>query len=239
MHQLQQVLQQFLVVILGGGQAEAAAHQVQVMGLEQWQIQPEGFAQGFHADERRQGLGQGAEVPLANRHLVAEGITALVVGVVADEVGVEVVEEGERAEIEGDAQDRHVVGVHHPVAEAIGLPFGDQFGVALHHFAEHRQVRLRLFQALREVHGQHVITQLFLLLGALGVVEIFEVAEAHMARRQAQDHGCAFLLFAPHRGVGADYAQGAGGRDIQCVQGFGGEEFADRRAQYRPAITHA
>ncbi|MNN88505.1 hypothetical protein D3C81_2061980 [compost metagenome] len=89
------------------------------------------------------------------------------------------------------------------------------------------------------MHGQHVITQLFLLLGALGVVEIFEVAEAHMARRQAQDHGCAFLLFAPHRGVGADYAQGAGGRDIQCVQGFGGEEFADRRAQYRPAITHA
>ncbi|MNL33276.1 hypothetical protein D3C87_1551770 [compost metagenome] len=158
---------------------------------------------------------------------------------IADEVGVEVVEEGERAEIEGDAQDRHVVGVHHSVAEAIGLPLGNQLGIALHHFAEHRQVRLRLFQALREVHGQHVITQLFLLLGALGVVEIFEVPEAHMARRQAQDHGRALLFFTPHRGIGADHAQGAGGRDVQGIQGFGSEEFADRRAQYRPAIAHA
>ncbi|MNC61599.1 hypothetical protein D3C75_1115500 [compost metagenome] len=114
------------------------------------------------------------------------------------------------------------------MAEAIGLPFGDQFGIALHYFAEHRQVGFRLFQALWEVHGQHVITQHFLLLGAFGVVEVFEVAEAHMAWRQAQDHGRALLLFAPHRGVGTDHAQGTCGRDVQGIQGFGSEEFADR-----------
>ncbi|MNU89344.1 hypothetical protein D3C71_791790 [compost metagenome] len=132
------MFQQFLVVVFGGGEAEAAAHQVQIMGLEQRQVQAEGFAQGFDADKWRQGLGQGAEVPLADRHLVAERVAALIIGVVADEVGVEVVEEGERAEVEGDAEDRHVVGVHHAVAETVGLPFGDQLGVALDDFVEHR-----------------------------------------------------------------------------------------------------
>jgi len=124
-----------------------------------------------------------------------------VVGVVADEVGVEVVEEGKRPEVEGDAQNRHVVGVHHTVAKAVSLPFGNQLGIALDDLAEHRQIRLGLLQALGKVHRQYVLAQLLLLLGALGVIEIFEMPEAHMARCQAQDHGGAFLGLAPYRGI--------------------------------------
>ena len=74
-------------------------------------------------------------------------------------LGVEVVEKGVGAEVEGDAEDRHVVAVHHPVAEAVGLPMGDQLGVALDHRTKQRQVRLFLFAALGKVAGQHVFDQ--------------------------------------------------------------------------------
>ncbi|MCY1179919.1 hypothetical protein D9M73_203380 [compost metagenome] len=153
-------------------------------------------------------------------HLVAIGIAPLVVGVVADEVGVEIIEERVGAEIEGDAQDRHVVGVHHAMAEAVGLPQSDQFGIALDDFAVHRQIRLWLRLALGEMHGQHVLGENLLLFGLLGVVEVFEVAETYMAFRQAQEHGTTFLFFTPHRCVGADHAQGAAARYTQGMQGF-------------------
>ena len=185
MHLLQQGFDQLLISVFGAGQAQPAAHQVQVVGLIQRQKQPKGFAQGFNADKRRQCLGQRAEVPLTDRYLVAEGVAAFVIGMVTDELGVKVIEEGERAKVEGNAQNRHVVGVHHPVAKAVGLPLGDQCGVALDNFAEHGQVRLGLLQALGEVQRQHMLAQQLLLLGALGVVEVFEMAETHMAGRQA------------------------------------------------------
>ena len=68
----QQLLDQRLVVVFAGGQAQPAAHQIQVVRLEQRQIEAEGFAQGFDADEWGQGLSQGTEVPLTDRHLITE-----------------------------------------------------------------------------------------------------------------------------------------------------------------------
>ncbi|MNJ67061.1 hypothetical protein D3C77_632000 [compost metagenome] len=118
---------------------------------------------------------------------------------VTDEVGVEVIQERERTEVEGDAQNRHVVGVHHPVAEAIGLPAGNQLGVALDDGAEHSQVRLRRVAAFGKVRVEHVLGEGALLLGLAGVIEILEMTEADMARRQAQEHGRTLLGFAPHR----------------------------------------
>ncbi|MNE30679.1 hypothetical protein D3C80_1242110 [compost metagenome] len=60
-----------------------------------------------------------------------------------------------------------------------------------------------------------------------------------MARCQAQQHGRAFLGFTPDRGARADHAQRSAAGDAQGWQGFGSEELADRRTQYRTAIPHA
>ena len=149
------------------------------------------------------------------------------VGVVADEVRVEVVKEGKRAEVEGDAQNRHVVGVHHTVTKAVSLPFGDQFGVAFDDLAEHGQIRFWLFKALGEVQGQDVLGQLLLLLGLFGVVKVFEMPKADMARRQAQYHGGTLLFFAPYRGVGADNAQCPAAGNAQCMQRLRGKKLAN------------
>nr|GFD01295.1 hypothetical protein [Tanacetum cinerariifolium] len=122
LHQLQQAGDEFGIIIFGRRQAKAAAHQVQVMRLIQRQEHTQRFTQRFDADEWRQCLSERAEVPLTNRHLIAEGVAAFVVRVVANEVLIEVVEKGERTKVERDAQNRHVVGVHYAVAETVGLP---------------------------------------------------------------------------------------------------------------------
>ncbi|MNE25991.1 hypothetical protein D3C80_1193400 [compost metagenome] len=125
------------------------------------------------------------------------------------------------------------------MAEAVGLPQSDQFGIALDDFAVHRQIRLWLRLALGEMHGQHVLGENLLLFGLLGVVEVFEVAKAYVALGQAQQHRPALLLFTPYRGVRADHAQRATARNAQGVQGFGGQELTDRGAQHGAAVAHA
>ncbi|MNG32856.1 hypothetical protein D3C84_1189680 [compost metagenome] len=85
------------------------------------------------------------------------------------------------------------------MAEAIGLPQGDQFGVALDDAAKHRQVRFGLGLALGKMQFQHMLGEDSLLFGLAGVIEILEMPEAHMARRQAQEHRRTFLGFTPDR----------------------------------------
>ena len=125
------------------------------------------------------------------------------------------------------------------MAEAIGLPVGDHRGGAFDHFAQQRQPGFVLFQALREVAGHDVFAEGLQVFVLARVVEVFEVAEAHVALRQAQHHGRAFLLLAPHRRARSRHAQRARAGDTEGVQVFAGEKFADRAAQYCAAIAHA
>ncbi|MNT92365.1 hypothetical protein D3C72_2336310 [compost metagenome] len=62
---------------------------------------------------------------------------------------------------------------------------GDQPGVAFDHLAEHGQVGFGLGQAGGEVATQHVLAELLQQVVLLGVIEVLEVTEAHMALRQA------------------------------------------------------
>lgn len=55
--------------------------------------------------------------------------------VVGRVVGVEVVEEGEGAEVDGEAEDGGVVGVENAVGEGVRLPCRHRFGVASDDFA--------------------------------------------------------------------------------------------------------
>ncbi|MCY1347618.1 hypothetical protein D9M69_337350 [compost metagenome] len=91
---------------------------------------------------------------------------------------------------------------------------------------------------MREVAAQHVLAEFLQAFRLLGVVEVFEVAEAHVALRQAQQHRRAFLALSPYRRARGSDAQRTAGGDAQGMQGFAGEEFADRRAQHRAAVAH-
>ena len=81
--------------------------------------------QRFGADKRRQRLGQTLQIPQPHRRLVFKTVAPLIVGVVADEVRLKIVKEAIRAEVDGQTENRHVVGIHHPMGKAHGLPAGD------------------------------------------------------------------------------------------------------------------
>ena len=81
--------------------------------------------QRFGADKRRQRLGQTLQIPQPHRRLVFKTVAPLIIGVVADEVRLEIVKEAIRAVVDGQTENRHVVGIHHPMGKAHGLPAGD------------------------------------------------------------------------------------------------------------------
>lgn len=84
---------------------------------------------GAGADELAEGFAEADEVPPYYAGLVAVGVAEAVVVVVGSVGGVEVVEEGKGAEVEGEACERGVVGVEDAVCEAVGLPVSDGYGV--------------------------------------------------------------------------------------------------------------
>ena len=160
------------------------------------------------------GLGEGAEVPVGHARLARIGIAAVVVGMVADVGRVEGIEEAEGAVVDGQAQDAHVVCVHHAVAEPHGLPAGQQLRSARHHGAQQGEVGPGLAAAVGQVGVDDVVGQRTQQLGGrLGVREVLEMAEAHEAGRHPHHHGGGLDRLAPHRCVGAGDAQRARGRN--------------------------
>ncbi|MCY1433267.1 hypothetical protein D9M71_492900 [compost metagenome] len=125
------------------------------------------------------------------------------------------------------------------MAEAVGLPEGDQLGVALQYLAEEGRPGLFLLQAFGEMAFEDVAAQGFELLVLARVIEVLEVAEAYMAARQAQEHGAGLAGFPVHRGAGAGHAEGAAGGNAKGVQMLAGKELPNRAAQHRAAIAHA
>ena len=87
------------------------------------------------ADELAERFAQSDEVPPDDARLVAVGVAEHVVVVVGRVVGVEVVEEGKGAEVDGQAEDGGVVGVEDAVGEGIGLPCRYHLGIASHDLA--------------------------------------------------------------------------------------------------------
>ncbi len=194
----------------------------------------------FLTDQRVQRLAQAEQVPVRHLRLLAEGVAALGVAVVADVVGIEPVQKLERAVVDGQAQDGHVVGVHHAVAKAHGLPVGQQLGRAFGHGAQQGSVGVAGRGAAGGVVAvDHVIGQLAQLgfLAACG--KVFEVAEADEAGRDAADHGGGFHLFAVDGGRAAGQAERARGGNAQGVHGFAAQKLADGRTQHGPPVAPA
>lgn len=72
----------------------------------------------------RQRLRQTLQVPQADAGLLTEGVAPLGIRMVTDKVFLEGIEEGEGAKVEAVTENRHIVGIHHPVGKAHRLPVG-------------------------------------------------------------------------------------------------------------------
>ena len=194
------------------------------------------------ADERHERLTQAKQVPVGDVGLLVKSVAALVVGVVADVRRVVAIEKLEGAVVQSQAQDAHVVGVHHTVAKADRLPVRHHLGGAPGHGLEQRHIGpvfTRRAAAFGVKMVNHIVGQRAQLVVLLGVRKMLKVAKAHKAGRHAGDHGGGFLLFAPYRGVRAGHAQGAGGGNAQSVHGLAAQKLADGAAQHRAAVAPA
>src|SRR3546814_683204 len=76
-------------------------------------------------------------------------------------------------------------------------------------------------------------------LGLATVIEHLEIAEAHVRRRDATDHGGALDGFAAYRIVAGDQAQRTRARNAQVMHGFAGEVLANTGAHHRAAVGKA
>ena len=195
------------------------------------------------ADQRQQRLAQAEQVPVGDVRLAIEGVAALAVGVVANMARDEGVEKLERSVIDGQAQDAHVVGVHHAVAKAGCLPLSQQLGGASADGLEQGRIGIGAkactAAALRIVAVDAVVGELPERPGRSAIGEMLEMAETQKARRDARDDGGGLHLLAANACVRAGHTQRPGRRNAQSVHGLGAQKLADRTAQYGAAVAHA
>ena len=83
-----------------------------------------------------QRLCQLLQVPVSDRRLLIQRIATIRIRVVADEVRHIGLDETVGAVIQGQPEQGHVVGVHHPVTEPRRLPLGDEPRGAAHYFGK-------------------------------------------------------------------------------------------------------
>ena len=179
------------------------------------------------------------QVPERHIGLARIGVAASVVAVVADVAGVEDIEKAERPVVDGQAQDRQVVGVHHAMAKTHRLPLRHQARRGFAHGLQQRGIGLGCRATSGVELVDHKISQ-HAQRGMLVVMaEVLEVAKANEAGRHAGHHGGGFQRLAAHRQGRADEAQRARGGNAQAMHGLAAQKFADRRTQHRAAIAHA
>lgn len=157
------------------------------------------------------------------------------------------VHEPVRPIVQREAENGHVVGIHHAVAETDRLPVGHQERCAP---GDRRQQAENLamlavqpararhaafgVEPVDDVIGQHA--QLFRLAARRPVLER---AEPHEAGRHARHHGGGLDGLAHDRVIGHHQGQGALGGNAQAMHGLAGQILAHRRAQHRAPIAHA
>ena len=176
------------------------------------------------------------QVPEGHARLARVGIPALVVAVVADVHRVECIQKAERAVIDGQTEQRHVVGVHHAMTKTNELPLRDEPRRATSDFFEQRGRAVDAGEVALRRSNEQLLQRLLIL---CCVRKVLEVAEAQERRRDARHHRRGFHRLAPHRLRRRNDGQRARRRDAQSVHRLRAQELADRGAQHGTAVAHA
>jgi len=242
----EQLLEQPGVALLLGGEPELPSHQSGIFGVEGRPVGIEGglprgkglLAPGIRRNigiQRRQRLAQPGAVPQGHGGLPPEGVSALDVGVVADEPGVVPLEKSVGPVVERDPQDRHVVRVHHAMGEPLGDPPGHQAGGPLTDLGEEPyhpdRERLGGEHEIGRLLRDHVLEQLADPLRFAPGREEFEAAEPHVTGCEAEQGGRGFGLFPLNRQVASGDPERPGRWNAEPGECLAGEILPDRRTQ--------
>jgi ABC-type Na+ transport system ATPase subunit NatA len=81
----------------------------------------------------------------------------MVIRVVTNKPGIVVIHKAERTVVQCEAENRHIVRVHHAMREADRLPFGDQLRCARDNFGKEARVVIFSTDEMREVLCDDII----------------------------------------------------------------------------------
>ncbi len=231
--QTEQLAEQRRVILLPHCQPEFGPHQFGVVQHQLLFVLGQRHSQRITVDMPRQRLRQLLQIPVADRRLLIQRVTTRRIRVVADKIGHIGIDKAVGAVIQRQAEQRHVVGVHHPVTEARRLPFGNQPRGATHYLGK----QLGAILQLGEVVAQQIIDKLRDLLPLPAPGEILDMTEAQVAGGGAQHGRPGLDLFAVNGLLAAHQHQRPGGRYAEGMERLGGQIFANARAQYGAAIA--
>ncbi len=224
-HEVEQVVGQARDGLVGdgGGEAELVAHASGPGGgVERSEASQRGGRDRHRlvllvGQERQEGLGEAGEVPLRDDRLLTEGVAPGGVDRAEDRRGVEGVDEGAGAVVDGLAGDGHVVGVHHAVHEADQHPARHELGLGGHDRLEEGEVRLLGVCRPGVVAGDGVVGQAAQEVHVARRGGVLEAADAQVAARDPGQHRAGQQDLALDLRAGGDDPEGAGGRDPEGV----------------------
>ncbi len=191
---------------------------------------------------------QPGQVPVRDLRLPAETVApARRVGGVGRPIRIVVVDPAIRAVVDGQAEHRHVVGVHHAVHETHPHPFAHQPRGPLADRGEPVAVqRLAIAAQSGKITADAEIGQLPQQGHVTARGRQLEIAEAQERRRHAADDRTGFGLRMPvvehvahHRFTGRHQAQRTGGGNAEMMHRLAAQELANRGAQHRTAVGGA
>ena len=165
----------------------------------------------------QQRLTQAKQVPVSNVGLLVVGVSALRVGVVANVRRVKRIQKLERAVVNCQTQNTHVVGVHHAVAKTYRLPGSHQVGGAFTDRFQKRSIWIGRIAASRIKAVDHKVGQGFEFNMHIVITEVLKMAKADKAGRSAGHDSSSLNFFSQNFGVRACQAQCPGGWYAQAV----------------------
>ena len=247
--QLLQRVHPFHVLIPAVGQPQLACDIVAIGPRVSVSEALQSFLQRLHSvEQRRQGLREAAQVPSRHPRLPAEAIAAtLGVGGVRRPVRVVVVDPSVGAVVDGQAEHRHVVGVHHAMHETHAHPVRHHHRRAFADLGEPRGVqRLAFPRQVRKIAPDREVHQCAQQVRVAPRGRQLVVAEAQERRCHAAHDRARFgfrMAVVEHvahdRLAGTHQTQGPRGRYAQMVHRLAAQELADRGAQHRAPIGGA
>ena len=233
--QPEQLAEQRRILLFPHRQPQLGAHQLGVVQHQLVLVLGQGRRERVAIHMAGQRLCQLLQVPVSDRRLLIQRIATIRIRVVADEVRHIGVDETVGAVIQGQPEQGHVVGVHHPVTEPRRLPLGDEPRGAAHYFGK----QLGAIGQLGEVVTPRIVDEGGDLLPLPAPGEILEMTEAQMARRGAQHGRPALHLLPVDRLVTAQQHQSPGGGNAEGMQRLGSQVLANAGSQHGTAVAKA
>ena len=147
---------------------------------------------------------------------------------IRDETWIKIIHEPIGTIVQCQTKNRHIIGIHHTMCPAHGLPMCNHHSSSSRYFRKKPRVFISVVNQMRKVLGNHIIGQSFEMFMLPPIEEHFKASKPHMTRRHANEHRPRLWPFAQHALITANNTERARGGNAQPMHGLPTQIFANR-----------